>query len=393
MIVNIQTTVSFEHLQESKQRVVQCIGGTRSGKSYGIAQWLIVQGIESKRNISIVRKTIPSLKRTNIKDFKDILIELGIWKEDDWNSTERVYAMENGSTFTFVNTDDPDKLRGFKSDILWLDEASEMDEESYFQLSIRTSGKIILSYNPTVSPYHWLRTMVECDRYVTTYSDNPFLPKEMVDSIEALQHKNPKLWSIYGKGEFTANDKAIYQFRIIEDWDENETQFVGFGLDWGYSQDPTAVVAVYKDGNENLYVEEVLYERGLVMKDIADRLNRFGIDKSYEIWCDSSEPRSVEELYRMGFNTKAVKKGPDSIKFGISVLQNWKINILRSSQNLINEMYGYQYSTDKHGYTTDVPEEGLDHLMDALRYVALMKLTQTAQKKGTYALSIGGVRY
>lgn len=234
--------------------------------------------------------------------------------------------------------------------------------------------------------------MQDCDRYVTTYNDNPFLPKEMVQSIEDLQTKNPKLWTIYGKGEFALNDKAIYQFRIIEDWDENDTQFVGFGLDWGYSQDPTAVVAVYKDNNGNLYVEEVLYERGLVMKDIASRLNSFGIDKSYEIWCDSSEPRSVEELYRLGFNAKPVKKGPDSIKFGISVLQNWKINVLKSSQNLINEMYGYQYATDKNGYTTDRPEEGLDHLMDALRYVGLMKLTQTAQKKGTYALSIGGTR-
>lgn len=392
MIVNIQTTITFQHLQESKHRVTQHIGGTRSGKSYGIVQWLIVQGIESKSDISIVRKTIPSLKRTNIKDFKDILQELGLWVETNWNSTERVYRLDNGTTFTFVNTDDPDKLRGFKSDILWLDEASEIEESSYFQLSIRTSGRIILSYNPTVSPYHWLRQMQDCDRYVTTYNDNPFLPKEMVQSIEDLQTKNPKLWTIYGKGEFALNDKAIYQFRIIEDWDENDTQFVGFGLDWGYSQDPTAVVAVYKDNNGNLYVEEVLYERGLVMKDIASRLNSFGIDKSYEIWCDSSEPRSVEELYRLGFNAKPVKKGPDSIKFGISVLQNWKINVLKSSQNLINEMYGYQYATDKNGYTTDRPEEGLDHLMDALRYVGLMKLTQTAQKKGTYALSIGGTR-
>jgi len=392
MQINIETTITFQHLQESKHRVSQHIGGTRSGKSYGIVQWLIVQGIESKQDISIVRKTIPSLKRTNIKDFKDILQELGLWVETNWNSTERVYRLDNGSTFTFVNTDDPDKLRGFKSDILWLDEASEIEESSYFQLSIRTSGRIILSYNPTVSPYHWLRQMQDCQRFTTTYNDNPFLPKEMVQSIEDLQIKNPKLWTIYGKGEFALNDKAIYQFRIIDDWDENDTQFVGFGLDWGYSQDPTAVVAVYKDTNNNLYVEEVLYERGLVMNDIATKLNQFGIDKSYEIWCDSSEPRSVEELYRLGFNAKPVKKGPDSIKFGISVLQNWKINVLKSSQNLINEMYGYQYATDKNGYTTDRPEEGLDHLMDALRYVGLMKLTQTAQKKGTYALSIGGAR-
>jgi phage terminase large subunit len=373
---------------ESNHRVVQCIGGTRSGKSFGISQYLIVQALESKKDISVVRKTIPSLKRTNIRDFKEIMLEIGIWKEDNFNVSERVYKFDNGSQFTFVNTDDPDKLRGFKSDILWLDEASEIDEQSYFQLSIRTSGKIILSYNPTVSPFHFLRTMSDCDRYVTTYKDNPFLPAEMVKSIEELEVKNPKLWSIYGKGEFTANDKAIYQFNIVEDFDETQTDFVGFGLDWGYSQDPTAIVAVYKGSGNNLYVEEVLYEKGLVLRDIGDRLNKFGIDKSYEIWCDSSEPRSVEELYRMGFNSKPVKKGPNSIKFGISVLQNWNINVLKSSQNLINEMYSYQYATDKHGYTTDTPEEGLDHLMDALRYVGLMKLTQKAERKGTYAISV-----
>jgi phage terminase large subunit len=207
----------------------------------------------------------------------------------------------------------------------------------------------------------------------------------MVLAIEELQHKNPKYWAIYGKGEFAPNDKAIYTFDIVDDF---EAEFVAFGLDWGYSQDPTAVVAVYKNG-DNLYLEEVLYDKGLVMKDIADALNKKGIDKGYEIWCDSSEPRSVEELYRSGFNAKAVKKGPDSIKFGISVLQNYKIHILKTSQNLINEMYAYQYATDKHGYTTDNPEGGLDHLLDAARYVGMMKLSVKAQTRGTYAIQIG----
>ena len=124
-----------------------------------------------------------------------------------------------------------------------------------------------------------------------------------------------------------------------------------------------------------------------------DTLNKKGIDKTYEIWCDSSEPRSIEELYRMGFNAKAVTKGPDSIRFGISVLQNHKIHILKQSQNLINEMYAYQYATDKHGYVTDTPEGGLDHLLDALRYVGMMKLSQKAQSKGKYAISIGKYKY
>ena len=383
MEVTINTTVTYENLLNSTNRVSQHIGGTRSGKTYAILQFLIVEALQTNQTITIVRKTIPSLKRTVMKDFSDILKSLDIWNDNDFNITDRIYRL-NESTIQFINSDDAEKLRGLKSDILFIDEASELDEESYFQLSIRTTGRIILAYNPTVSPYHWLRQMQDCDRYVTTYKDNIYLPKEMIVAIEELQTKNPKYWAIYGRGEFAANDKAIYNFDIVEDY---EAEFVAFGLDWGYSSDPTAVVAVYKNG-DNIYLEEILYEKGLVLKDIADKLNRLDVTKQEEIWCDSSEPRSIEELYRMGFNAKAVKKGPDSIKFGISVLQNHKIHIHKKSQNLINEMYSYQYATDKHGYVTDTPEGGLDHLLDAARYVAMMKLTQKATNKGKYVITI-----
>ena len=381
--IDIQTTITFQNILDSKSRVQQHIGGTRSGKTYAILQYLLVKMIEREGiNITVVRKTIPSLKRTVIKDFIDILKGLGLWNEIDYNGTDRIWSYYD-STIQFISTDDAEKLRGIKSDILFIDEASEIDEESYFQLSIRTTGQIILAYNPTVSPYHWLRQMNDCERYVTTYKDNPYLPKEMVAAIEELQTKNEKYWKIYGLGEFAPNEKAVYKFDIVDDF---EAEFVAFGLDWGYN-DPTALVAVYKNG-DNIYLEEVIYEKGLVLKDIADALSKKEIDKSYEIWCDSSEPSSIEELYRYGFNAKAVTKGKDSIKFGISVLQNHKIHILRTSQNLINEMYGYQYSTDKYGYVTDTPEGGLDHLLDAARYVGMMRLTQKATKKGTYAITV-----
>ncbi len=388
MEVKINTTVTFENLLESKSRVTQHIGGTRSGKTYAILQFLIVEALKTPQAITIVRRTIPSLKRTVIKDFKDILSDIGIWNEDNFNITDRTYRLSE-STIQFINSDDPEKLRGLKSDILFIDEASEIDEESYFQLSIRTTGRIILAYNPTVSPYHWLRQMQDCDRFVTTYKDNTYLPTEMVKAIEELEFKNPKYWTIYGKGEFAPNEKAIFKFDLVDDWDAD---FVGFGMDFGFSNDPTTLCAVYKSG-DNLYLEELLYEKGLVTSDIVKKLNDLKIDKSYEIFCDSAEPRLIEEIYRSGFNAKAVTKGKDSIKFGISVMNNYKIHLDKKSQNLINEFYGYQYSTDKYGYTTDNPEGGLDHLIDAARYVAMMKLSVKAQTKGTYAISIGNYRY
>jgi phage terminase large subunit len=387
--INIDTTITYGHLEENKSRVTQHIGGTRSGKTYGILQWLLVKCIQNEGiAITVVRKTIPSLKRTVIKDFIDILKGLNIWNEKDYNATDRIWNYFN-SSIQFISTDDAEKLRGIKSDILFIDEASEVDEESYFQLSIRTTGRIILAYNPTVSPYHWLRQMNDCERYITTYKDNPYLPEEMIKAIEELEFKNPKYYKIYGKGEFAPNERAIFSFNIVDDFDAT---FVGFGVDFGFSSDPTAMVAVYKKDNE-LFLEEVFYEKGLVTNDIIDKLNKAGIDKSYEIWADSAEPRLIEEIYRSGFNIKPVTKGKDSIRFGIAVMQNYKINILKTSQNLINEMYAYQYASDKYGYVTDVPEGGLDHLIDAARYCCMMKLSQKAQNKGRYAITIGNIKY
>jgi len=386
--VTIDTTITFEHLLESKSRVTQHIGGTRSGKSYGILQFLIVRGLESTQTITIVRKTIPSLKRTLIKDFKDILNGLDLWNEDAFNISDRVYTL-GSSTIQFVNSDDPEKLRGLKSDILFIDEASEIDEESYFQLSIRTTGKIILAYNPTISPYHWLRQMNDCEKYVTTYKDNPYLPKEMVEAIEELKEKNPKYWKIYGQGEFAANDKAVFEFELVDDFDAD---FIAFGIDFGFSSDPCAMVAVYRK-DTNIYLEEVFYEKGMVTNDIVKKLQQNNIDKSYEIWADSADPRLIEEIYRNGFNIKPVKKGADSINFGISVMKNHKIHILKSSQNIINEMYAYEYITDKYGYVTDKPQGGLDHAIDAARYACMMRLSEKAKSKGQYAISIGKNRF
>ena len=387
--IDIQTTITYGHVENAKTRVTQHIGGTRSGKTYAILQWLLVQMIaKDGLNVTVVRKTIPSLKRTVIKDFIDILKVLGIWREDDYNATDRIWSYYN-STIQFISTDDAEKLRGIKSDILFIDEASEIDEESYFQLSIRTTGRIILAYNPTVSPYHWLRQMGDCERYITTYKDNTFLPKEMVKAIEELEIKNPKYWKIYGKGEFAPNERAIFQFDVV---DTIDADFVGFGIDFGFSSDPTALVAVYKN-SDTIFLEELIYEKGMITKDIADRLRKLDIQKSEEIWADSAEPRLIEELYRSGFNIKPVVKGKDSIKFGISVMQNYNIKLLKTSQNLINEMYAYQYSADKYGYITDTQEGGLDHLIDAARYCCMMKLSQKATQKGKYAITIGNIRY
>ena len=385
MELDIHTTVTYSNQQKSPKRITQLIGGTRSGGRYGILQWLLVQALQDKQIVTIVRKTIPSIKRTLVKDFKDILLELGIWEDDCYNQTDRIYKLYNGSEIQFISTDDPQKLRGLKSSILWIDEASEQDEESYFQLAIRTSGPIILSFNPTISPFHWLRQMDDCHRYFTTFRDNPYLSKEIINAIKKLEKDNPKAWRIYGLGEFVANDKAIYEFEVV-DGIPIKAEFVCYAMDFGYSLDPTAIVSLWKLDNE-IYITEHCYEKGMVTTDIANKLKEL-VEGREEIWADSAEPRLIEELKRMGYNVKPVIKGKDSINFGIQVLQNYKLKIPKQCPNLLNEMYGYEWETDRFGKQLDRPVGFNDHLMDAMRYGAMMRLSNVATAKGKYVISV-----
>jgi len=385
MNLEVNSTITYQHQEDTTTRVTHHIGGTRSGKTYALLQWCIVKALSNKETITIVRKSIPSLKRTVLVDFKAIMQSLGVWNENDFHISDRTYTFYTESVIQFISTDDPEKLRGLKSTILWLEEAQEIDPESYMQLQIRTTGPIILSYNPTCSPTHWVREMQNCTRYFTTYKNNPYLDRTLKEAIEELRTSNPKAWQVYGLGEYVTNEKAIFQFNTIE-WLPDEATLIAFGLDFGYSQDPTALASIWKYNNE-LYIVEHCYEKGMVTKDIVTMLK--GVVKGREeIWADSAEPRLIEELYREGFNIKPVIKGKDSINFGIQVMQNYTINIPKSCQNLINEFYSYEWSSDRFGKQLDKPVDYMNHLIDAARYASMMRLSNKATSAGKYIISI-----
>jgi phage terminase large subunit len=385
MNLEVNTTVTYSNQENSPTRVTHHLGGTRSGKTYAILQWIIVQSLQSKQEVTIVRKTIPSLKRTVIKDFKDVMQAMGIYSEAEYNISDRVYTFYNDSTISFISTDDAEKLRGLKSSILWLEEANEIDSESYFQLQIRTTGPIILSYNPTISPYHWLRQMDECSRYFTTYKSNPYLERTVVRAIEELQRTNPKAWKIYGLGEYTTNEKAVFQFNSVE-WIPDESDLVAYGLDYGYSNDPSCLVSVWKH-NGQIFLLEHFYEKGLTTSDLDKKLKEI-VQGREEIWADSAEPRLNDELYKLGYNIRPVVKGKDSINFGIQVMQNYKINIPKACQNLTNEFYSYEWATDRFGAQLDKPVDYMNHAIDATRYVFMSKLSNVATAKGKYIISV-----
>jgi len=386
MNLEINSTITYTNQENSPTRTTIHYGGTRSGKSYALLQWVIVKCLEGREDVVIVRKTIPSLKRTIIKDFEDIMTGLELWNSNDFNQTDRIYSFYTGSTISFISTDNPEKLRGLKSSILWLEEANEIDEESWFQLRIRCTGPIILSLNPTISPHHWIRGIDEATQYFTTFKNNPYLEKEVVNAIKALERTNPKAWRTYGLGEFVQNDKAVFQFNVI-DWVPDDAEFVCIGMDFGYSNDATAIVSLFRKDRE-IYLVENCYERGLVTNDIAAKLKNIVGDNRWEIWADSAEPRLIEELYRLGFNIRPVVKGKDSINFGIQVLQNYSINIPKTCQNIVNEFYGYEWETDRFGKQLDRPIDFNNHAIDAARYAAMMRLSQVATAKGKYVIRV-----
>jgi phage terminase large subunit len=388
--LKIQATNVFERNWEANSRFVINIGGSRSTKTYSILQLLIVKALESTEPlvISIVRKSMPSMRITAMRDFFDILKQLDLYNVELHNKTENTYLLNN-SMIEFFSIDDAQKRRGSKRDILFVNEANELSAEDFFQLNIRTTQQVFIDFNP--SETFWYNDQLETRDDITiihsTYKDNPFLPDEQVKEIERLQHTDQQYYQIYALGQFAGSFDRIYQYIPIDDIPTNDAKLVALGMDFGFTNDPTTLVEIWKD-NDNLYFNELIYERNLTNQDIANKLSEYEIDKYIEIIADSAEPKSIEEIRRMGFNIKPAQKGPDSVLNGIDILKRHKLHVTKQSTNIIKELGNYKWVTDKDGNKLNKPVDMFNHALDAMRYVALNKLK--TNKSGVYNISIVG---
>ena len=373
----------FERNWEADTKIIVNQGGTRSGKTYSLLQLLIVLSFQTKGKVyTIVRKSLPSLKMTAYRDFFEILNNLGLYSESDHNKSDYTYSL-NGNLFEFISLDQPQKKRGARRDYLFCNEANELTWEDFFQLLVRTTGKIWLDYNPSDS-FHWIydRLLTRDDvTYIqSTYKDNPFLDQTIVDEIERLRGTDEDYWRIYGLGERGMSRATIFQFQIAE---EAKGQVVAYGLDFGFTNDPTALIKVYKDG-DNLYLEEKLYHTNLTNQDISQKLTELGMTRYDEIWADSAEPKSIEELHRMGWNVKHTAKGADSVMAGIDILKRHKLHIVKGSLNLTKELQNYKWQEDKNGNLLNRPIDAFNHLVDAMRYATFNRLSRP--NYGRYAI-------
>jgi phage terminase large subunit len=380
----LKTNKVFGHLLRSDKRITIEQGGTRSGKTYNILLWIIFYYTRKNKGqtITICRKTFPSLRASVMRDFFEILRSYDLYREQYHNKSSSEYYL-NGNLVEFISIDQPDKIRGRKRNLLYINEANELFFEDWQQLIFRTDGKIILDYNPSDS-FHWIYDKViprdDAEFFQTTYKDNPFLDQTIKQEIERLRDTDEDYWRIYGLGERGRSRATIFQFDIA---DEPRGKVIAMGMDFGFTNDPTALVRVTEEGG-NLYLEEMLYHTNLTNRDISDKLQDLGLTRYDEIWADSAEPKSIEELHRMGWNVKPTTKGKDSIMAGIDILKRYKIFVTKNSKNLIKELQNYKWQEDKNGNLLNRPIDSFNHGIDAVRYATYNRLSRP--NYGQYAI-------
>ncbi len=381
----ISTNVIFKHLQKSKTKITIEQGGTRSGKTYNILLWLIFDYCTKNngKTITICRKTFPSVRASVMRDFLDILKQHRIYSEDFHNKSNSEYALF-GNLVEFISLDQPQKVRGRKRDVLFINEANELFFEDWQQLVFRTTEKIILDYNPS-DEYSWIYDNViprkDAEFFKTTYLDNPFLDSSIQKEIELLRETDEAYWQIYGLGERGISKSTIFQYYEVNKIPE-DAKFISYGMDFGYVNDPTVLVSVYQK-DYNLYCKEHFYQTKMTANDIFYKLKEIGVNKD-AVFCDSAEPRLIDELRRMGLNTRPTIKGRDSVNAGIDLLKRYKLHITTDSHNMIQEFRNYKWVEDKGGKLTNVPRDANNHTIDSLRYATYNMLSKP--NYGKYAV-------
>ena len=373
----IQTNIVYKHLVNSDKKIVVEQGGTRSGKTYNILLFIIFHYCIHNKNkiITICRKTFPSLRATVLRDFLQILNHYQIYRDEYHNKSSSEYNLF-GNLVEFTSLDQSQKIRGRKRDLLFINEGNELHWEDWQQLIFRTQERIILDFNPS-DEYHWIYdnviTRKDCAFYKTTYLDNPFLEDVIRDEIERLKETDDQYWQIYGLGERASSINTIFKYSEVNRIPD-DAKLISYGMDFGYSNDPTTLVSVFVM-EHNLYIKEHLYRTQMTTQDINIFLREQNL-LTNPIYADSAEPRLIAELRRMGHNIFPSLKGKDSINAGIDLLKRYKLHITSDSNNAIQEFRNYKLKEDKSGRLINIPEDKHNHIIDPCRYATYSILSR-----------------
>jgi len=368
MKLNLECTGVFEKNYEAYQSGIRNIvneGGSRSSKTYSIAQVFILGALKQRNKVfSICRKTFPALRASAMRDFFDILKTAGIYRQERHNKTEHIYRFPSGSEVEFFSPDQAEKVRGRKRDYLWVNEANEFSYEDWKQLTMRLTGQAFLDYNPS-DMFSWIYdhviTREDTEVIRSTYLDNPFLEKSIVKEIERYKGLDDNYWRIYGLGQRGISETTIYKNWQYIDKLPDEFDEEIYGLDFGYNNPSGLVQIRLKD--KVPYIKELLYESYLTNSQLIEKMKTFNIGHKY-IYPDCAEPQRIEELKKAGFNCKSSDK---DVTKGIDTVKSHKMYITKDSVNLLKEVKSYSWK-QKDDIILDEPVKANDHLLDAMRY-------------------------
>lgn len=360
-------TTATRKIMALKKRIRAIQGGTSSSKTVSVLLILIglAQSDEKPTLTSVVSESFPHLKRGAMRDFKLILQEHHYWKDAQWNATDCIYIFETGSKMEFFSVDQPDKVRGPRRDRLFINEANNVPYEAFDQLEVRTKELVFLDWNPVVE--FWFYTEVkrrdDVDHIILTYRDNEALSKEIVATIEKRKDRKG-WWTVYGEGLLGEVEGKIYRDWRIIDAIPHEARLERRGLDFGYSNDPTAIVDIYRHDGGWIF-DQLEYRTGMSNREIADLLKT----QPFVLTCaDSAEPKSIDEIRSYGLNLVPAAKGQGSVNQGIQFVQDQRISVTKRSVDLIREYRNYLWEVDRNGKILNVPVKGNDHALDAVRY-------------------------
>jgi phage terminase large subunit len=364
-------TTAINKIRKLEKRIKIIQGGTSAGKTFGILPVLIDKAIKQPNlEISVVAESIPHLRRGALRDFEKIMKWTNRFVDERFNKTLLKYEFSNGSFIEFFSADDASKLRGARRDVLYINECNNVTFESYNELAIRTRKEIFLDFNP--SNEFWVHTELkeeaDSDFLILTYLDNEALDQSIVDQIEKNREKAAtsnywaNWWKVYGEGQLGMLEGVVLNNWQLIDKIPVNARLLGIGLDFGYTNDPTAIVEIYNYNGQRI-VNEVAYQTGMLNSDIARLL-----PKKVVVYADSSEPKSIDEIRKHGIMIKGVTKGKDSINYGIDIMQQQDYLVTSNSTNLIKELRSYIWDTDKSGKRLNKPIDHHNHAIDAWRY-------------------------
>lgn len=377
MAENYRTTAlnKLQPLFNNGKRFLIVQGGMRAGKTYPILMLITSWCQQNPDQIAtIASMSYPHLSRGAIRDFQNIMKAAEIWEPERWNQSSKIETFSNGTIMEFISVDNM-SAHGPARNLLFVNEANDMDRETFEQLAARTTGKIIIDYNPTHE--FWAHTWLlkehadECDFIILTYKDNEALAPTIRQYIESKKpkpgEKPSNWWTVYGLGQIGTLEGNIYEgWRKATPEDYKNAKLIRYGLDFGFSNDETGMVAIYQTEDGRIIIEQKLYQTGLLGSQYGDKLRAIGIDPSVLIVADSARPEIIAEIKAQGFRIIGADKNAGSVLRGIDRVKQHQI--IYDGKDLEREYLSYQWRTRRSGETLDEPQDGNDHLMDALRY-------------------------